>query len=166
MSAKPPSPLSREPVAERADHRLGTVVLRTTDGHKRISRMDRETDELDGIEAVRILVEPGRSSGCILTFPHAAVICEPDGRRYGKRIDEKPMRVGMESRIVASEGRSAVGGTLQNVGTGAARVATDVDDVRIVRIDRDRVVVRALTAAVSFRGDERSAPRHAAVDGF
>src|SRR3954471_19191035 len=72
----------------------------------------------------------------------------------------------MEAGVIADEGRAAVGGALQDVGTGAARIAADVNDAGVIRIDADGIVVRALTAAVTFRGDERSAPGHAAVNGL
>jgi hypothetical protein len=128
--------------------------------------MDRQADELDGIEAVRVLVEPGRSGGRILPLPDAAVIREPDGRRNGKGIHEEAVRVCVKAGIVTGEGRAAVRGAFQDVGACAARIAADVDDVCVVRIDSDRIVVRALTAAIPFRGGERSAPGHAAVNGF
>src|SRR5262249_48099854 len=79
---------------------------------------------------------------------------------------DKRVRVGMQSAVIPEERRSAVRGFLHAIGTGIrviASVTTKIDLVRIIWIDRNRLVIVALAAAEPATAGELSAPGDATV---
>src|ERR1700686_698468 len=124
--------------------------------------MNGDAFKLQRIQRGVIEICPGRRGYVARCFlPDTAVVAGEDVRAGS--IKEKRVRVGVGAAVIPEEGRATVGRFLHRGGAGTARVAPEINLVRIGRIDCDRDVVKALTSAESATARELGRPGRTTV---